>query len=101
MQPRSFLSISRLLLIVLIIALLSAPYTRTAKVYATVHPKIVSSFSAPGGQVKALSWGNNSLWLADKNGKIYHLDENGAVLGSFSTKMCIRDRGTCGHKRTP
>lgn len=93
MQPRSFLSISRLLLIVLIIALLPAPYTRTAKVYATVHPKIVSSFSAPGGQVKALSWGNNSLWLADKNGKIYHLDENGALLGSFSTTIDVSDLG--------
>jgi hypothetical protein len=57
----------------------------------SINPKIVASFPSPGGQVKALAWGNNSLWLADKNYMVYRLDANGTVLGTFTTTVDISD----------
>lgn len=42
-----------------------------------ITPKIASSFMAPGNRALAITWGNNSLWLADANKNVYRLNDKG------------------------
>lgn len=51
---------------------------------ATITPTIAASFSVPGNRARALTWGGDSLWLADMDNNVYRLDPtSGAVQATF------------------
>lgn len=50
----------------------------------TIKPKILTSFGVPGNGVTGLAWGDNSLWVTDKDGRLFRLDATGAIQSSVT-----------------
>lgn len=77
----------------LFVTLLTVPaffYSAATPAYAAIHPQVMTSFSAPGGQVRGLAWGDNSLWLADDQ-TIYRLGAGGALQASYPITYSVTD----------
>ncbi|MBP7691092.1 MAG: VCBS repeat-containing protein [Anaerolineales bacterium] len=79
-----------LVLLVTLLAALTLFSGAAAPVYAAIHPQVMTSFTTPGGQVRGLAWGDNSLWLADDQ-TIYRLGAGGALQASYPITYSVTD----------